>query len=275
MSTTQNIESFKGEGWSECSAFIQTVRAAAWKEGKLRDPSWMADFASIYFLDEALAWYCHLPQDVQESWPKLQAALVDRWSLSGDQCQPKTQNEPAAAAAPSPKGNEKKDYLERGILKAVVTGDNQPYYVHIKPGAKTCTLTEDAENALRFRFDSHASIKVLECIDRDPYSWLAIHWDQSDPNVGRGSVHWSQLTIVDSETLKSPAGNSGPLQFLTCRVSSSGEATCLWRNGNTETAMTLLSKGKGAGLYSVPDPEAYQMKYTSEKRLALFIQKVD
>ncbi|KAG9007695.1 hypothetical protein FRB90_009267, partial [Tulasnella sp. 427] len=72
--------SFRGNSWEECSDFIQSIRAAAWKEGKLGDPTWMADLASIHFELDALAWYSHLESDVQADWSKLQVALVDHWS---------------------------------------------------------------------------------------------------------------------------------------------------------------------------------------------------
>ncbi|KAG8987699.1 hypothetical protein FRB90_003207, partial [Tulasnella sp. 427] len=72
------VDSFKGDSWEECSAFIQRVRAEAWKEGKSRDYAWMADFSAMYFAGDALLWYSSLAQDIQEDWLKLQAALAAR-----------------------------------------------------------------------------------------------------------------------------------------------------------------------------------------------------
>ncbi|KAG8913421.1 hypothetical protein FRC01_004553 [Tulasnella sp. 417] len=85
MTATENVQEFKGESWTACSTFIRSIRAAAWKEGKLRDMAWMAELASVYMADKALVWHSRLPDDVQEDWSKLQAAMIDHWSLWGDQ----------------------------------------------------------------------------------------------------------------------------------------------------------------------------------------------
>lgn len=44
----------------------------------------MADLASVFLADKALVWHSRLPTDVQEDWSKLQAAIIDRWSLLSD-----------------------------------------------------------------------------------------------------------------------------------------------------------------------------------------------
>lgn len=74
------VDLFKGGSWEECAAFIRAIRAAAWTEGKLRDPAWMADFASLYFSYETMLWHSKLPLEVRQDWAKLEEALVDRWS---------------------------------------------------------------------------------------------------------------------------------------------------------------------------------------------------
>ncbi|KAG8902435.1 hypothetical protein FRC00_007971 [Tulasnella sp. 408] len=80
MASNPKIKFFKGSNWDECIAFIQAIRAAAWAEGKLRDPAWMADFSSLYFSHKSLPWYSKLPIEVRQDWFKLEAALVDRWA---------------------------------------------------------------------------------------------------------------------------------------------------------------------------------------------------
>lgn len=59
--------------------FIQAIRATAWSEGRLRDPAWMADFASPYFSSKALSWQSKLPLEVRQDWFKLETALAGRW----------------------------------------------------------------------------------------------------------------------------------------------------------------------------------------------------
>ncbi|KAG8918190.1 hypothetical protein FRC01_002003, partial [Tulasnella sp. 417] len=75
---------FKGTSWSECETFIQAIREKAWNEGKLRDPAWMADFASLRFSSTALKWHLLLPLDVRHDWYKLEMALLERWGKLDD-----------------------------------------------------------------------------------------------------------------------------------------------------------------------------------------------
>lgn len=76
------VESFKGDNFEECTAFIQAIRQAAWAEGRLRDPAWMADFASLYFSSKATSWHAKLPLEVRQDWFKLEGALVDHWAVA-------------------------------------------------------------------------------------------------------------------------------------------------------------------------------------------------
>ncbi|KAG8914012.1 hypothetical protein FRC01_004264, partial [Tulasnella sp. 417] len=163
MSTTQAIKPFRGGSWEQCGAFVQCIRAAAWKEGKIRDPGWTADFASLHLAGEALAWYCDLTPDTQEDWRKLQAALAKRWPFSGDD-RSEYAVPAAAAAAPSSKGSEKPGSTERGILKAIISGDKDAYYVQLSSDDTICTLTTDTRKALCCRFDSQSNAKLFECM---------------------------------------------------------------------------------------------------------------
>ncbi|KAG9043391.1 hypothetical protein FS837_009669 [Tulasnella sp. UAMH 9824] len=231
MAGPTNSGSFRGDSWEECSAFIQGVRNAAWEEGKIRDQAWMADFASIHLSAKALAWYARLPRDVQEDWSKLQEALVAQWSTSDDQAGP--QNVPATPSAQSPRDEENLGWSDSGILKAIMEGSDSTYYVWRPTEDGDFSLTEDASHAARFRFHSGSSSKLLEYVDGPWYSWLAIHWRQSSPNIGRGSINYADLSIVDSETMRSSRGNEGPFQLAMCKVSQSSELTFTWRDGNT------------------------------------------
>ncbi|KAG8918472.1 hypothetical protein FRC01_001838 [Tulasnella sp. 417] len=162
MSTTQDIEPFRGGGWDECSAFIQRIRAAAWKEGKLRDPGWIADFASLHLAGQALAWYFRLPPDIQEDWTKLQAALTEKWPFLGND--PSRQPNVSAAAAPSRERREKLGCMERGILKAIIAGKEATHYVQLRPNDNLCRVTTDPGKALRVRFDSQSNSQLFECV---------------------------------------------------------------------------------------------------------------
>lgn len=272
MSTTTDMEPFKGGSWDECCAFIQRIRAAAWKEGKLRDPGWMADFASLHFWGDALAWYCLLPPDIQEDWPKLQTALAERWSQSGGDNRSGPPNVPAAAAAPPGGVSDKIDHLERGILKASVAGNEQTFYVYMRPTDNVCFITQNADRALRIRFNTRSNSQLLECADKRPLSWLATHCYKDAAGESRGSTNYARLTAVDCDSLKSSAEFAGPFQLATFRIADSGEVTPLWRDGNTETSLSTFTGGNSLDLAF--DREAFPKAYQAEP-VRLFIQRVD
>lgn len=268
MSSTQDIQPFKGGSWKECAAFIQRVRAAAWKEGKLRDPAWMADFASLHFLDYAFVWYFALPLEVQQDWSQLQAALLEKWSPPGGDDFAEPPNGSAAEDAPS----EQLYHTERAILKVMVAGKAEPHYIAVLSDDKNLGLTGNAEEALRFRFTPHSDLTHFELIDRRPCSWLALHWDQN-PSLGRGSVSYAELTAVNCETLKSPVSRSGPWQIAMFRIARSGEVTPLWRDCNTETCLKAFNTSDT--IFATPDPESYRNGYGSIVPVIMSIQKVD
>lgn len=270
MSSTHDMQTFKGGSWKECGAFIQRVRAVAWEEGKLHDPTWMADFASLHLSDSALPWYFRLSVEVRQDWPQLEAALVEKWMPPG--CDDISEHPGVPTAADSP--GEQLDHPERVILKVAEAGNEEARYVNMRPDAKGFSLTNDPGEALRFRFDPQSDPKLLECVDRRPYSWLALHWGQNNPSLGRGSESYAELTAVDCETLKSPAKRSGPFQFAMCRIARSGEVNLLWRDGNTETSLKAFTNTTN-NVILAPDPEAFNKWAAKDIPATLFIQGVD
>ncbi|KAG8915178.1 hypothetical protein FRC00_006911, partial [Tulasnella sp. 408] len=147
MSSTPDVERFKGTKWEECHEFISAIRARALSEGKQRDPGWMADFAAPLFWGKALSWHLRLPQDVRQDWFKLEVALADRWPSPEDEDEPVVQ--PIPAAAPSLNRNDNSNRLLQGVLKVVVDGSNTEYYVKGPDGNLECHLTKDMRDALR------------------------------------------------------------------------------------------------------------------------------
>lgn len=84
LNDTFVVEPFKGKNGEECNSFIRAIRAAAWKQGKLRDAAWMADFASLQFSHQALSWHSRLTEDVRQDWTKLEVAIYRSSSLTPD-----------------------------------------------------------------------------------------------------------------------------------------------------------------------------------------------
>ncbi|KAG9030613.1 hypothetical protein FS837_003225 [Tulasnella sp. UAMH 9824] len=265
MSSTQDIQPFKGGSWKECGAFIQRVRAAAWKEGKLRDPAWMADFASLHFLDYALVWYFSLPLEVQQDWSQLQAALLGKWSPPSGDDFAEPPNGSAVADAPS----EQLDHMERAILKVVVAGKAEAHYVGVLSDDKNLGLTGNAEKALRFHFNPHSDLTHFELIVREKTMLVA----RSSLGAEQTEFRYAELTAVNCETLKSPVSRGGPFQIAMFRIARSGEVTPLWRDGNTETSLKAFTTS--FTIFATPDPESYGNRYGSIIPVTLFIQKVD
>ncbi|KAG9022254.1 hypothetical protein FS837_006511, partial [Tulasnella sp. UAMH 9824] len=216
----------------------------------------MADFASLHFWGDALAWYCLLPPDIQEDWPKLRTALAERWSKSGGDNRSRPPNAPAAAAAPPGGVNDKKDHLERGILKASIAGKEETLYIWMRPEDNVCFITHNADKALR----RLSSVKQ----DKRPLSCLAAHCYKNTGAESRArSTNYARLTAVDCDSLKSSAGFAGPFQLATFKIASTGEVTPLWRDGNTETSLSVFTGGNSLDLAF--DREAFPMAYSGEQ----------
>ncbi|KAG9022977.1 hypothetical protein FS837_006061 [Tulasnella sp. UAMH 9824] len=269
MSSTNDIQPFKGGSWKECGVFLQRVRAAAWKEGKLRDQVWMADFVSLHLSDRALVWYFRLSPEVRRDWPQLEAALVDKWMPPGCDDLAEPLGVPTAADSPY----EQLEHPERVILKVVEVGKQEARYVTRAGDNRDFGLSSDAGQALRFRFDPQLDPKLFECVDRQPYSLFGVHWEQKTPSFSRGSTSYAELTAVNCATLKSPVTRGGPFQIATFKIAKSGEVTPLWRDGTTETSLKAFTNSSNDVLL-VPDADAFQKSYGCIPA-TLFIQKVD
>lgn len=270
MSSPPKIEFFRGDSWDDCVSFIQAIRTAAWDAGKLRDPAWMADFASLYFSYKALSWHSKLPLDIRQDWFKLEGALVDRWAPADEGDNLQIQPAPAAAAIPPDRGDG--DRAVCGFLKVI--RDNDPvassYVTFNSRNYSVCTLTDDRESALRVRCTSLSRLGLLEWINDSSCSWLAVHWTRPNPSIKRGSSDATYLTIVQSNNLKSSwPCDSEPWQLMQCTVSPSGEVTPSW-DGREETSLVVFTLG--AFPFLVADAEAYSRKNPSTSRAKLVVE---
>lgn len=96
------MERIRFEGYSakEAEEFVATVNRTALKEGKHKDPEWIAFFASSCFSGVALRWLADLDYEVTYDWNLLRRAILQRWPIE-------TKRNiiaipPSAAAAPPP-----------------------------------------------------------------------------------------------------------------------------------------------------------------------------
>lgn len=272
MSGKPKIESFKGDNFEECTAFIQAIRQAAWAEGRLRDPAWMADFASLYFSSKATSWHAKLPLEVRQDWFKLEGALVDHWAVAEEDND--SHIYPAPAAAPMPVAGDNSDPVVRGILK-VIPDDITSEPAYVKRGTATCSFSGDRETALRVIFNSRSKYGLIECSGDSIRSWLAIHWGKPKPDLRSGSQSWAAPTIVSSDNLKSPWEVDGPCQLMGCTVSSRGEITPVWMGANKSQGIPLYVFLSQQFLWLTVDPEAFSRKNPSKKRAKLVIEPID
>ncbi|KAG8940782.1 hypothetical protein FRC04_005051 [Tulasnella sp. 424] len=128
----EKVNRFKGKSGAECEDFIQNIREAAWKEGKLDDTRWMAHFASLHYSGKALKWHSDLPLDVRQDWFKQEKALLERWPPPADE----SDNEEAdAAVIPAPAAvsllsTQAGKSSEIGTIQFVPTsGDGESMYI--------------------------------------------------------------------------------------------------------------------------------------------------
>lgn len=273
MSSPPQIEPFRGSGtWEECSDFIRAIRAAAWKEGKLRDLAWMADFASLNFSHKALFWHSRLPEDVRQDWSKLESEIFIRWApLEGDDG---VTIRPTPAAAPALDHNETNTSPLQGVLKVVLDESDTTYYVKFGQADSQCSLTNDANEALRVRCNSLPSGTLLECIGHSCHSWLAIQWDASAPTIGVGSSDYAYIPRVDSD-MKSSRGQGCPVQLITCTILKSGEIILGWKKDGGSKAILTIFVRSGRDLYLAADPSAYSKQFPIERRAKLFIERTN
>lgn len=269
MSSKPKIELFKGDSWEECAVFILAIREAAWSEGRLRDPGWMADLASLYFSSRALSWHAKLPLDVRQDWFRLEESLVDFWAPANN-----PQIQPAPAAAPKQVGADGRDSVLHGVLKAVPDGlGSKPSF--LTSGTGTCTLSEDRGSALHVRFSSRSKHRLLECDSGSICSWLAIHWRDVKPDFSGGSGNWAAPAIVSSDNLRSSASLGGPWQLMWCTVSSTGEVTPVWKQMDNSEGIPLCVFLGSNCVWLVVDPEVYSRQAHRHERARLVFEPID
>lgn len=274
MTSKPKISPFKGDNSEECTAFIQAIREAAWTEGKLRDPAWMADLASLYFSGRAMTWHAKLPLELRQDWFKLEGALVDRWALAEEDDDSHIQ--PVPAAAPKLAGGDGNDSVVHGVLKVLPDTDEVPFEpAYITFVSDLCFLTEDRGDALRVRFNSGSKPGLLEWTNGPICSWLAIHWGEAKPLIGRGSKSWASLTIVSSDNLQSSCTDDGPWRLMGCKVSPKSEITPVWRDVENSKENPLCAFVCGGSVFLAVDSEAYTRENPKEKRAKLVLEPID
>ncbi|KAG9022682.1 hypothetical protein FS837_006238, partial [Tulasnella sp. UAMH 9824] len=221
----------------------------------------MAGLASIHFSHKALTWHSKLPLDVRHDWFKLESALLDRWSPSGDDDEPPPQPAPPAAPSSSPKGSA--DQTSRYVIKVQGETGKPPAYVCQAEPNNICVLADLKSAALHNEFlrSDEGTEEFLQVVFKDGSvpSWLAVHWRPATFNLGRGSEDWANVVVVPADTLK-PIGVSAetPWKLTAWTVSPSGEVTPVWTSSdNSRKALTATINYENSNLRLVVDPVSY------------------
>ncbi|KAG8940775.1 hypothetical protein FRC04_005044 [Tulasnella sp. 424] len=198
------VSTFTGNGWTELEAFIRGIRAIAWNEGKLQDPLWMANYASLHFSGKALRWHAELPEDTQESWRKLEVAMVARWPPPDDSEDDVRElkadyiivRAPIAAAA-SPGNVFSAVFGSRPALVVVklLLNESDKWFFLGKPesGQGPCHVTTNINEAVRVRRSPRSrpyDVELVDAKDGRGYGWLAIHWTKKFPKLDSSSAEY-------------------------------------------------------------------------------------
>lgn len=278
MSSSPEIEPFKGTDGEECNSFIRSIRAAAWREGKFDDPRWMAGLASIHFSHKALTWHSKLPLDVRNDWYKLESALLDRWAPSDDD--ENQQAQPTPPAAPSQSPSSSVDQTSIYVIKVQGETGKPPAYVCQEEPDNLCILADLKSAALHVRCYSLSGATVLERMDGSVPSWLAVHWRPATFNLERGSEDWANVVVVPADTLK-PIGVSAetPWKLTAWTVSSSGEVTPVWTGSdNSRKALTATINYENSNLRLIVDPVSYfkgHVHFPTDEKAKMILEPVN
>lgn len=236
----------------------------------------MADFASLCFSNEALKWHSRLPTDVQEDWFKLEAALVDRWSMEEDDsgCVEIQPIQPTLAAAPIQVIKEGFDAAKCGVLRVVIQGYSASGLYLAGNGSDACELTNTIGDALRIRLGRQSEFVIMEVIGAPYHSWVGIHWSRKNPHIGQGSYDYARFSLVDSQDLRSSYGTAkGPFQLAMLDILKDGRVVSQWyKNGNKAMLGGFVT---GNQLCIAPDPIAYKKACGREKEATFLFEELD
>ncbi|KAG8894558.1 hypothetical protein FRC00_008764, partial [Tulasnella sp. 408] len=180
------VEIFKGTGWEDCDAFIRNIRAAAWKESKLNDDLWVANYASLHLAGKALRWHSRLPPDVRRDWSKLEVALLDQWPSPdeiGSENSTQVPIVPTPAAAPNNSNSNANANMNqsprRGVVKIISLKSNAIFYLGQPKSTGICSITKKIGDALHVSVDPNKNPHNLETSSWSQYSHAACitAWD--------------------------------------------------------------------------------------------------
>lgn len=284
--TTPNVELFLGTGWEECDTFVRNIRAAAWKEDKLDDDRWIANYASLHLAGKALRWHSRLPPDVRRDWSKLEVALLDQWPSpdnTDDENSIQVPIVPTPAAAPAnsnSNSNTMSRASHRGVVKIISLKSNAIFYLGQPDSDGVCTLTREIGDALPVSVDPNANPHNLEMLPnhgkpRHRYSWVGIHWYTPAPLIRSGSASWARIALVDSITMKSSwSEKSHEALITTWDISVGGDIRAAWFQGDQKTLLDAFVDEESSNITIAADFGGYTTTYPtdSESRARLVLQ---
>ncbi|KAG8970188.1 hypothetical protein FRC05_000709 [Tulasnella sp. 425] len=240
------------------SAFVQCLQRIGFQQGRGRDDEWMAEYAATCFEGDALSWYAQLDDEIQESWKKLRAKLLQKYPpIAGSSAPPFTIPYPATVPAVTAGGvtsstnpSQPQGYVGRIEVMANHTVARGYLSFNATSGIG---ITTDKDKAVIVSVPSGKAsgilqLNMLNSPDRLlPYLGLALLVPQSeDPNVIPGMLPGVKHSIPEPSTIcQSPyRGNFGNAQlvaFATWTFSACGEsktAALYRRRSRTEVSGT-------------------------------------
>lgn len=272
---TNAVPNFTGIGWMELEAFIRSIRAIAWKEGKLQDPLWMANYASLHFSGKALRWHAELPEDTQESWRKLEIAMVARWPPPDDY-EDDARVPIAAAASP---GNVFSAVFGSRLALVVVKlllNESDKWFFLGKPGSGPCHVTTDINKAVCARRSPRPrpyDVELVDVKDGRGYGWLAIHWTTKSPKLDSSSADWARISVVDTASWRSSYNFDAPFETAVWRGVSEGELNPTLINGHDLTQLSIFVHSERF-IFVSPTEGSYHNRYPDGTKARLILQDI-
>ncbi|KAG9044256.1 hypothetical protein FS837_008552 [Tulasnella sp. UAMH 9824] len=262
--------------------FIRSLRAAAWKEDKVEDDRWIANYASLHFSGKALRWHSQLPPDVRRDWAKLEMALLDQWpspDVADSEDSMQVPIVPTPAAAPHKSNSIATNQASnQGVIKVVSFDSGKVFYLAQLDSGGKCGLTKEIGSALHVSMDLNTNPHILELSPthgkpRYRSSWVGIHWLVAEPEIRTGSQHWGRIALVDSITMKS-SWTQGPhgARITTWDIAMGGDLRPAWFEDDQETLLDVFIAESGLEITIVADPGGYAARYTGESRARLVLQ---
>ncbi|KIO26926.1 hypothetical protein M407DRAFT_196371 [Tulasnella calospora MUT 4182] len=259
--------SFSGTDGLEAEKFIRAVRKVAFSQGKIEDPRWMAQFASICLEGNALRWHTTLDNETKNDWALFESALLKQYpeepryerassreppsaisdSIPTPAAAPPSSSSPPAPSAP-PKvvsfGSSATDRAiprtlsanpVKGLIRVESGGPSSAQgYLSRMPDRVGRHIITKSKDSMALQVQYHPSflpinLKLLNSTTR--FSHLTGMWYGNNIVLRPGSTNYMNIVAGDgNDTSFTQVGGQGPSNTAVWLVEATGQIKAVWRN---------------------------------------------